>query len=72
MLALAGVVALGGFTFDAATRPDALQAQACGRFDGNLCQQECTRECSGGGCCSWSFYYYEKGTVSPIRPSTPG
>jgi hypothetical protein len=69
MLAM-GVVALAGFTLDAATRPEPLRAQSCGRFDGNLCQSNCTRECSDGSCCSWSYYYYEK--VPPIRPSTPG
>lgn len=71
MLALAiGVVALTGFTIDAATRPDTLQAQACGRFNGNLCQTKCNKECSDGSCCDTSYYYYE--TVYPIRPSTDG
>jgi hypothetical protein len=55
------IVLLTGFTFEAATRPDPLEAQsACGRFSGLKCQDECTRECSDGSCCSWSYYYYDR------------
>ena len=67
LLVAMGIVAFAGFTFDAATRPDPLQAQGCGMFDGNLCSSQCNRECSNGSCCEWSYYYYVK-----VRPDVGG
>jgi hypothetical protein len=64
MLVLAAtmaVVALTGFAFDSGITPEPLQAQSgCGAFRGMMCQSDCTRECSNGSCCSWSYYYYSE------------
>lgn len=58
-----------GFTVDASVEPRPLQAQAaCGRFDGKLCTQNCTRECTDGSCCRWDYYYDVKTEVTPVYP----
>lgn len=52
------LVALTGLDTGTVFTPSRLEAQGCGAFQGKLCQSECTRECTSGGCCSWSYYYY--------------
>ena len=59
VIAIAGLV---GLTLEAAT-PRPLYAQTCADNDGNLCAQDCMRECSNGSCCAWLFYYYPKKDV---------
>lgn len=66
LAALTAVIAIAGVagvaTDVAAPRP--LYAQACGDYDGNLCAQDCMKECSNGSCCGWMFYYYPKKNVN--------
>ena len=58
---LIAATAVSVFGAGTLVRPQRLEAQGCGRFDGLLCAADCTRECTnGGGCCAWSFYYYIK------------
>jgi hypothetical protein len=69
LVVLAAVIAIAGLigvALDiAAPRP--LYAQACGRYDGKLCAQDCGKECSNGSCCGWSFYYYKTGASHEIK-----
>lgn len=61
MLAIAvGLTGLTGFVLDTVVAPRSLNAQACGSFSGQLCWEDCKRECSNGSCCSWQYYYYLK------------
>lgn len=62
MAAVIAVSGLAAFVLDAAS-PRPLYAQACGDNDGNLCAQDCMKECSNGSCCGWMFYYYPKKNV---------
>jgi hypothetical protein len=55
LMAITGLTAFGTGTV---VGPSTLQAQGCGAFAGPMCAANCTRECSSGGCCAWSFYYY--------------
>ncbi len=32
--------------------------EACGPLAGSLCRQFCTKECSNGSCCDWTFWNY--------------
>lgn len=67
-LAILGtLIALVGLTvFDTGTMlsPSPLQAQACGPYKGNVCNIDCVRQCTGGGCCSWNLFYYS----APAEP----
>jgi hypothetical protein len=55
LMMLTGLSAFGTGTVLAPTK---LRAQGCGAFNGKKCASDCTRECSDGSCCGWSYYYY--------------
>jgi hypothetical protein len=55
---LMALVSLTGFASSSVLSPAPLQAQACGAFRGPSCLDDCVRECTSGGCCSWRHYYY--------------
>lgn len=53
LMALVAVATFG-------SSPSRLEAQGCGAFDGKMCASDCTRECTTGGCCAWSYFYYSQ------------
>lgn len=55
-----------------APQPAVSQTVCCLGCSGNLCVQDCKRECSNGSCCSWEFYYKKiDADEPPEEPELP-